>query len=164
MSETNNSPIITTATTIPSRYFVDHIRESLGENRALCCIPETNRRVKNRLPSHRTLNLIKKLFIAWTQHSFAGRATRLMRDDAWPYGRVVFQLIRFANYLEKIWVGLFSDLGLGLLGLVAGSGSNWVEGWGVGSGCWLLGHWAGDGLIKLDENQNRLIKALQTDW
>ena len=121
MSETNSSPIITTATTIPSRYFVDHIRESLGENRALCCIPEIKRRVKNRLPSHRTLNLIKKLFIAPTQHSSAGRATRLMRDDAQPYGRVIFQLIRFANYLQK---------GPDRIGL---------RGWGGSSTCLRLG-------------------------
>ena len=33
----------------------------------------------------------------------------------------------------------------GLLGLVAGSGSNWSEGWGVCWGCLRLGPRAGDG-------------------
>ena len=79
------------------------------------------------------------------KHSSAGHATRVIRDEARPYGRVIFQLIRFANYLEKIWIGLFSDLGLGLPGLVAGSESNLVEGGGLGFGWLLLGPWAGDG-------------------
>ena len=40
------------------------------------------------------------------------------------------------------------DLGSGLLGLVAGSGSIWSEGWGV---CWWglrLGHCTGDGWVE----------------
>ena len=35
-----------------------------------------------------------------------------MRDDAQPYGRVIFQLIRFADYLEKDPIGLRIWLGL----------------------------------------------------
>ena len=40
-------------------------------------------------------------FIELPQHSPAGRATRITHDDGRAYGRFIFQLIRFANYLEK---------------------------------------------------------------
>ena len=40
------------------------------------------------------------------------------------------------------------DLGSGLLGLVAGSGSFWSAGWGVCSGCLRLGPRAGDGWVE----------------
>ena len=42
------------------------------------------------------------------------------------------------------------DLGTGLLGLVAGSGSIWSEGWGVCSGCLRLGPRARGGWVEAE--------------
>ena len=50
-----------------------------------------------------------------------------MRDDARPFGRVIFQLIHFANYLQK------------------GPDRIALRGWGGSSTCLRLGPQAGDG-------------------
>ena len=71
---------------------MDHIKESLAENRALCCTAARKSPTKNKPPSHRTLNLIKKLFIVLPQHSSAGRATRTTQDDARPHGRGILSV------------------------------------------------------------------------
>ena len=54
------------------------------------------------------------------------------------------------------------DLGSGLLGQVAGSGSNWVGGWGVGPTSLRLGPRQGEVIIRCHPH----IKLLQhlSDW
>ena len=53
----------------------------------------------------------------------SGRATQFMREDTQAYGRVIFQQIGFAKYLEKDLFVLGSCIGA--LGLIAGLGSIW---------------------------------------